>query len=551
MVPTDVQTRDIDPPSIDGVVRTDSTTRQLYSTDASIYELEPEFVFFPFNKADVKTIHEWSAETDVSIIPRGAGTSLSGQSIGQGAVVDYSRHINDIIDRDPDSETVTVEPGVVLEHLNDFLAQYDRQFGPDVATANRATIGGMIGNNSAGAHSIRYGYTAQHVESITTVLPGGEKVTFEPISMEEASRKAKQKGPVGRLYDKIPEFIRSNSTEIETMYPDLLRNVSGYGLDRFLEKLQDDVVDFTELICGSEGTLGAVVEAELSTVPAIDEKNLIVVNCDSLRSAVSVNRRVVEESPLAIELLDRTLLELAEDSLEISRYMDWLTGDPEAILIVEVGSEVDGPSLQKRVETIRRAIDSANESTSVSVVRDPEQQQNVWKVRKSGLPLLLGISDDRKPTTFVEDTAVDPSRLAGYVRDFQDIVEDYNTTAAFYGHISVGCLHIRPLINLKSASGVSDMKEMTGEIVELVKEYNGALSGEHGDGRSRSEWLDDFYGEPLVSVFNQVKETFDPDRRFSPGNIVEPQSMTENLRFGADYEVQEWDIQQDFSEQGG
>lgn len=541
----------VPPPDIDGVVREDSVTRQLYSTDASIYEVKPEYVLFPVNRSDIQTIHRWSATYDVTLVPRGAGTSLSGQSIGRGAVVDYSKHFDGILNWDARTKTVRVEPGVVLEQLNEFLEPRGRSFGPDVATSNRATIGGMIGNNSAGAHSIRYGYTARHVESITCVLPGGEEVQFEPLNREEARRKARGDGPEARLYRTVPRLVEDRAGMIDDQYPELLRNVSGYGLDRFLDRLEDDVVDFTELICGSEGTLGAVVEATLKTVPAIETKGLLVVNCSSLQDAVRANRRIIEESPLAVELLDRTLLELAGDSRELSRYMDWMQGNPEAVLIVEVGSEVGRDDMQKRVDTIRDAVSELELDLSVTTVLDEKTQQNVWKVRKSGLPLLLGISDDRKPTTFVEDTAVDPEHLADYVREFQSIVEDFGTTAAFYGHISVGCLHIRPLINLKSAGGIRDMKAMTEAVVELVKKYNGSLSGEHGDGRARSEWLDEFYSPEMTELFEEVKTAFDPDHRFNPGNIVEPGSMTEDLRYGEDYRVEHWDLEQDFSGQGG
>jgi FAD/FMN-containing dehydrogenase/Fe-S oxidoreductase len=541
-----------EPPSIEGIIRTDSVTKQLYSTDASIYEVRPECVFFPFNREDVRAIHRWCDHHERTIIPRGGGTSLSGQSIGKGAIVDYSRHLDEILEWDENEEIVRVEPGVVLENLNEFLSDYGYCFGPDVATANRATIGGMIGNNSAGAHSIRYGPTADHVRSLTCVLSNGEEITVEPISRDEARRRAERDTREGKLYDRIPELVQSHAQRIREEFPELMRNVSGYAVDRFLESLEEGVVDLTQLICGSEGSLGAVVEAELEVVPAVEETALVVLECNSLQEAVRANHEAIQADPLAVELLDDMVLTLAEESREFSRHMDWIQGDPEAVIIVEVGRKTgEEQSLQSRVHDVVDRLRSSDFTGTVQGVLDETLQDHIWKIRKSGLPLLLGISGDRKPTTFVEDTAVDPDRLAEYVSDFQDLVSEYDTQAAFYGHSSVGCLHIRPLINLKESDGVRDMRNLARDVVDLVKDYNGALSGEHGDGRSRSEWLDDFYGESLTQLFHDIKTAFDPDIRLNPGNVVEPERMDRNLRYGAEYEAHPPETVQDFEIQGG
>lgn len=541
----------IPPPEIDGVVRTDSVTQQLYSTDASIYKCRPSYVVFPFNRSDVEILHRWSLEHSVTLIPRGGGTSLSGQSIGRGAVVDYSRHFDGILEWKPEEERVRVQPGVVLETLNEYLESEEFQFGPDVATANRATIGGMIGNNSAGAHSIRHGRTSDHVHSLECVLYNGESVTFEPLTLEEAERRASQSNLEGRIYRRIPDLVEDYDTEIRDRFPEIMRNVSGYGVDRFLEKLDEGIVDFTELVCGSEGTLGAVVEAELDVVPAVESTALLVLECESLDEAVRANRLAVDRDPLAVELLDEMLLELAGDSLEFSRYLDWMDGDPEAVLIVEIGEEPDRPSLEDQVREIEIAFEEGGFDGTVHSFFDESSQERIWTVRKSGLPLLLGISGDRKPTTFVEDTAVDPDDLAEYVSDFQDLVAEHGTQAAYYGHSSVGCLHIRPLVNLKSSEGVGTMRSLAEDVVELVKDYDGALSGEHGDGRARSEFLDDRYGTELTDLFAELKTTFDPEHHLNPGNVVDPGPMDRDLRFGPDYEVNVPDTVQDFSGQGG
>jgi FAD/FMN-containing dehydrogenase/Fe-S oxidoreductase len=541
----------VPPPDIDGVVRTDSVTKQLYSTDASIYKIRPNYVIFPFNRKDVITVHRWSQRHSVPLTPRGGGTSLSGQSIGQGAVIDYSKHFDQILEWDSENERVRVQPGLVLEHLNKALAEHGYQFGPDVATANRATIGGMIGNNSAGAHSIRHGHTADHVHSLDCVLANGETVTFEPLSMAEAERRGEQSNLEGRLYRTLPERIQQSRKKIMSEYPELMRNVSGYALDRFLDQLDDGVVDFTQLICGSEGTLGTVIEAELDVVPAVERTGLVVLECDSLQDALSANREAIKGNPLAVELLDSKLLELAQNSIEFSRYLDWIEGDPEAVLIVETELSEKDTSTEGGNEYYRQLFRDSGFQGPIHSVRDDSLQQKIWKVRKSGLPLLLGIPGDKKPTTFVEDTAVDPDRLVDYVTEFQELVADHDTEAAFYGHSSVGCLHIRPLINLKSNDGPTRMRDLARDVVDLVEKYNGALSGEHGDGKSRSEWLESYYGDYLTNLFEVVKDTFDSDHRLNPGNIVDPQRMDKNLRFGSDYDTSSLETVQDFSEQGG
>jgi FAD/FMN-containing dehydrogenase/Fe-S oxidoreductase len=540
------------PPDLRGDVRRDDLSRQLYSTDASIYKVHPRYVCIPSGPGDLNRLVEWVDNHELSLVPRGAGTSLSGQSIGSGAVVDCSRHLTEILDVDPSERTARVQPGVVLDHLNQLLAEHGLQFGPDVATASRANLGGMIGNNSAGAHSIRYGHTAEHVRALEVLLPNGEEVTFEPITREEARARAGNGSLEARLYRDVLELVESHAELIRDAYPTIQRNSSGYGLDRFLDKLERDVVDFTELICGSEGTLGLVKEATLDLVSAPRSRGALVYHADDLLEAMELNRCMVEEaSPYAVELIDDTILDLARDSLETSRMLDWVEGSPSTLLVVEQAEFEDSADLADQLERTRGTIRDSGFNGELVEATTEDQLEQVWSVRKAGLPLLLGLPGNDKPTTFVEDTAVDPARLADYVRDFQELVEDHGTRAAFYGHSSVGCLHIRPLVNLKSEEGVQAMRSLAEDAFDLVLEYNGVISGEHGVGRARSEWLETMYGSEVVSLFESIKHCFDPDNRFNPGNVVDPSPMTENLRFGADYEASSFDSVRDFSDKNG
>lgn len=541
----------LNPPEIDGEIRSDDLTRQLYSTDASIYQVHPSYVCIPAHQSDLREVVRWANQAELSIVPRGAGTSLSGQSIGNGVVVDFSRHLDEIVNYDTETQTVTVQPGVILDHLNDFLAEYDRQFGPDVATSSRANLGGMIGNNSAGAHSIRYGHTSEHVRSLRCLIANGEEVTFEPVTRAEAKSIAKGDGLKARLYRKIPPLIEENADLIRDRYPTIQRNSSGYGLDRFLDRLEQGIVDMTQLICGSEGTLANVIEAELDTVPAPKEKGALVYHANDLLEAMELNQQLVDRTPYAIELIDDTVLDLARESLEMSRILDWVDGQPEALLIVEEARFEGDSSLEDQLQSTHEFIRSNGfDGELVEAVTD-EQLEKVWKVRKAGLPLLLGLPGNDKPTTFVEDTAVDPTRLADYVSDFQELVDDHGTRAAFYGHASVGCLHIRPLVNLKSDQGRDRMRDLAEDAFDLVLDYEGVISGEHGVGRARSEWLDEMYGGDIVDLFRSMKRVFDPENRLNPGNVVDPQPMTENLRFNTDGRAETFETERDFSDKNG
>ncbi|MFB6355673.1 MAG: FAD-binding and (Fe-S)-binding domain-containing protein [bacterium] len=536
----------VSPPSIDGEIRQDDLSSQLYSTDASIYKVHPNWVCIPRNTSDLSRVVEWCSQHDIRLTPRGSGTSLSGQAIGQGAVVDCSRHLDDVRNFDAHSETVTVQPGVILDHLNDHLGKHGYQFGPDVATSSRANLGGMIGNNSAGAHSIRYGHTSGHVEALRCVLSNGEQVEFKPVPIERADEIAEGDTLEAQLYDVIPELVRNHAREIKDKFPDIQRNSAGYPLDRFLDQLEEGYVDFTQLVCGSEGTLAVVKEADLNVVKAPHDRALLVLHCDTVLEAMRANKRVVREDPYAVELIDDMILELARESLEMSRKLEWVEGEPSALLVVELAEYPGGDPLQERLQHMESILRDEFKGPVIRAV-EPHEQEQVWAVRKAGLPLLLGLPGNRKPTTFIEDTAVEPERLAEYVKEFQELVADHDTRAAFYGHSSVGCLHIRPLINLKDGQDVENMRDLARDAVDLVMEYNGTITGEHGAGRARSEWLERMYGSTIVELFCGIKETFDPGGILNPGNVVDSQRMTENLRFGDDYSTQEFETVQDFS----
>ncbi len=533
-----------------GTYRTDRLTRQLYSTDASIYQVQPDGVSFPHRPEDLRNLVDFARSRGESITIRGGGTSLSGQAIGEGIVVDCSRHLTDVLDLDPENRTVRVQPGVVLEQLNKLLASRDLMFGPDVAPDSRATLGGMIGNNSAGAHSIRYGHTSEHIKRLTCVLSNGERVRFHPVPRSEADARASGNSLEARLYRTVPSLVEDHAEVIRERFPDLPRNVAGYGLDRFLDRLEKGYVDFAQLVAGSEGTLALTESATLGVVPEPEVSVLGVLHCDSLREALKANRILVEEQPHALELIDRKIIELARDSLEYARKLRWVEGDPRALLVVEETGNSREEALD-RIRSHRENLSEAGVSGTFLEAVDPDLQADVWAVRKAGLPLLLGLPGNRKPTTFVEDTVVGTDRLDDYVDRFQDLVAEHGTEAAFYGHASVGCLHIRPLVDLKDEQDIGNMRDLARDAVDLVAEFGGSVSGEHGDGLARSEWLRRYYGEEIVGLFRRIKQAFDPEGIFNPGKIVDPPRMDENLRFGSTYRVDVPDTVQDLSDQGG
>ncbi|MSQ93151.1 MAG: FAD-binding oxidoreductase [Gemmataceae bacterium] len=548
---------------VDGEVRFDAVTRQLYSTDASIYQIEPVGVVIPKTAAALQTAVQIALEMHIPIVPRGGGTSLSGQSIGAGIVLDCSKHLNNILDIDPALEIARVQPGVILDQLNRALAPHDLMFGPDVATASRANLGGMIGNNSAGSHSIVHGKTIDHVRKLRVLLSDGQPHDLGPLSAADWQLQD-QRTFLGQLHHQVRQIVNEAAPEIQRRFPRILRRVSGYNLDVLVNgKPRGEVLrtpgfgvphpgasGLHHLLVGSEGTLGVILEAELNVVPRPKVVGLLIPQFSSLAAAMDALAVCLEMQPSAIELMDQMLIALARNNLSLRNTMADLTGTPAALFMVEFSGD-DFRYVTDRIKKLQTKLQGMPGLIATLPAIEASQRQALWNLRNAAMPLLLGTLGDRKPVTFIEDTAVAPEHLPRYVARFREILKKHGTDGTFYGHASVGCLHIRPVLNIKDPNDVARMRRITEEVTDLVLEFDGSLSGEHGDGLARSEWNRKMFGDVVYDAFCKVKHAFDPDNLFNPGKIVHAPPMTENLRYDPGYQPAEPATLFDYSKQEG
>jgi FAD/FMN-containing dehydrogenase/Fe-S oxidoreductase len=494
---TSIQERKIRQTGCDA--RFDNLTRQLYATDASIYQIEPVGVAFPKSAQQANAVIRAAAEAALSITPRGAGTSLVGNAIGEGLIVDFSRHNRQITDLDLEKRRVRAGAGVVLDQLNEFLTPHGFCFGPDVATSSRATLGGMIANNSSGARCPIYGTTADHVISLEIVMADGriEKIgpTHESLHAERA---------------KIEDLIRAASTEMaERWPPGLIKRWPGYGIERFLRAPND----LTNILAGSEGTLAAIFSAELKISPLPREKGLGLIFFASVGEAMQATVELLDLKAAAIEHIDRPLLDQTKGQLHFQAARDLLELDTqpcEAILIVEFYDDV-----AERLSTL----ESRNIGLRKKMLTDPAQMNLVWSVRKSGLSLLTGCIGPAKPVAFIEDAAVRPAQLPEYVHGLQSIMKPLGLEASYYGHAASGLLHVRPVLDLHSAGDLKKFRQVANQTSALVRQFKGSLSAEHGVGIARTEYMRDQLGDELLGVLREIKRMFDPKNIFNPGKI--------------------------------
>ena len=482
-------------------VRFDNLTRQLYSTDASIYQIHPVGAAFPKTAEQASLVIHATADAGLSITPRGAGTSLVGNAIGDGLIVDFSRHNRQITDLDLEKRSVRVGAGVVLDQLNDFLKPHGFCFGPDVATSSRATLGGMIANNSSGARCPIYGTTADHVISLEIVLADGrvEKIgaSHESLVRERA---------------KIEKLVRAASTEMaERWPPGLIKRWPGYGIERFLRVPND----LTNILAGSEGTLAAIFSAELKISPLPHEKGLGLIFFASVAEAMQATVELLDLKPAAIEHIDRPLFDGTKGQLQFQAARDLLELESkpcESILIVEFYEDV-----AERLSVLQ----SKKIGLRTKILTDPAQMNMVWSVRKSGLSLLTGCIGPAKPVAFIEDAAVRPAQLPDYVRGLQSIMKPLGLTASYYGHAASGLLHVRPVLDMHSAADLKKFRQVADETSALVRQFKGSLSAEHGVGIARTEYMRDQLGNQLLEVMREIKRAFDPKNVFNPGKIFE------------------------------
>jgi FAD/FMN-containing dehydrogenase/Fe-S oxidoreductase len=532
---------------IEGEVHFDTYSRLLYSTDASIYQIEPVGVVVPRYKGDVQAVIEIAHRLGVTILPRGGGTSLAGQCVGHSIVLDFSKHMKDVLEVNRDELWCRVHPGLVQDELNAYVRGQGLQFGPDTSTSNRATIGGMVGNNSSGAHSLTYGKTLDHVIELTVLLSNGSEVTLKDLSPAELESKSRGDSLEARIYREVSRLAQEHKTEILARYPKIMRRVSGYNLDEFIKP---DPFNLSRILVGSEGTLGTIVEAKMRLVPKPKWTAMDVIHFHDDINALECAQVILETKPYAMESTDKMILNLARGNIEQSRKLGFVQGTPDSLLMVEYAGETE-EEVKEQVQKLEELRQREKIGYAATQAFKPEEVKAIWGVRKAGLGLLLGTKGDKKPIAFVEDTAVAPAQLPEFIKRFRDVVARHDTVAGYYGHCSVGCMHIRPLINLKEQSEMNKMVSIANAISDLVLEFNGSMSGEHGDGLARSHFNQKLFGPTLYEAFRQVKQIFDPKNLMNPGKIVDSPAMTESLKISPGYKTWEPQTTLDFSGQGG
>jgi FAD/FMN-containing dehydrogenase/Fe-S oxidoreductase len=532
---------------VEGDVQFDKYTRLLYSTDASIYQIEPIGVVLPRHKGDVQAVIEVSNRFRVPVLSRGGGTSLAGQTVGHAIVLDFSKYMNRVLEVNKEELWCRVQPGLVQDELNAYVRSMGLQFGPDTSTSNRATIGGMIGNNSAGAHSLTYGKTIDHALELTVFLSDGSEVVLKDLSPEALERKSRGDDLEAKIYRELARLAQEHKNEILARYPKIMRRVSGYNLDEFIKP---QPFNLSRILVGSEGTLATVVEAKMRLVPKPKWTALDVIHFHDDQAALEASQAILQTAPYALESTDKMILNLARGNIEQSRRLGFVQGNPDSLLMVEYAGETEDEVKRQvlKLEELRKA---QHIGYAATLAFKPEEVKAIWGVRKAGLGLLLGTKGDKKPIAFVEDTAVAPAKLPEFIKRFREILARHDAIAGYYGHCSVGCMHIRPLINLKEPTEVKKMVSIANEISDLVLEFNGAMSGEHGDGLARSHFNAKLFGPVLYEAFRQVKRVFDPNNLMNPGKIVDAPAMTESLRVSPQYQTWEPQTTLDFSGQGG
>lgn len=532
---------------LDGDVDFSDQAQALYSTDASIYQVKPAGVVAPKTTSDVREIVTYARENQVSVVARGAGSSLTGNAVGDGIVVDFERHLDDVVDVDPVNKTVTVQPGVVLDELNDHLEQYGLYFPPDPSTASTCTIGGMVANDAAGAHSVRHGTTRNNVRAVECVLADGSVERFERISDTELERQSERDDLVGDVYRSVREIATEYRDEIDARYPNVDRNSSGYDLDG---AVADDGswVDLSTLVTGSEGTLGAITEITLELTERPQTRAAVLVFYDDLIEAAAAVPGALEADPSVVELIDDDVLGYAHDAWDIHLIPD----SGRAALLLEVET-----TIQQQKARLEAVIDAARTAATVGVERavGDEAQEDLWQIRKASNPLLNRQPGPEESLSFVEDAAIPPERLSEYLDAVGDILAAHDLDASVFGHAGQGVLHVKPFLDLTEPRDRERLRSVSESVHALVIEMGGSVSGEHGDGRLRSEYLESMYGSELYEAFSRVKRAFDPDDVFNPATVVPSQSgdlahVDENLRYD-DYDPVELETALDFEEEGG
>jgi FAD/FMN-containing dehydrogenase/Fe-S oxidoreductase len=535
--------------AISGEVRFDKVSRALYSTDASVYLIEPLGVVIPKSRQDIIRIVEICHKLRCPLTMRGGGTSQAGQAIGDGLQVDTSKYYNQILELNAGERWVRVQPGIVLDDLNAQLKPHGLRFAPDISTASRATVGGMMANNSSGARSVMYGKTIDHVIDQEVVLSDGSIVHFGAVGHKELESICRGASLEAECYRTVRRVAQECVGEVESRFPKVLRRVGGYNLDEFTRP--DSSFNLAKLMVGSEGTLGVVLEARLNLVPLPRAKAVVAIHFHDALEALAATPAILQHGPSAVEVMDKFILDHTRQSPAFERIRSsFVQGDPGALLCVELYDE-DAANLLPRIEALEDDLRSRKFGYYFHRAFELADQARIWSLREAALGFSMAMKEDAKSISFVEDTAVAPERLRDYIERFVGIIQKHDTVAGIYAHASVGCLHVRPVVNLKTADGIRKFEAIANDVSDLVLEFGGALSGEHGDGLVRSPFLRKMFGPVLYEAFATIKLAFDPHGILNPGKIVDSPPMTANLRFGASYKTPDPPTWFDYSAYGG
>ena len=525
----------------------DRPSRLLYATDASLYEMEPVAVVFPRSPADAAAAVDVARTHGVPVLPRGGGTSLAGQGVNHAVVLDFTRHMNSVLRIDADARTARVQPGLVLSELNKEARRFGLHYPIDPSTANRATIGGGIGNNSCGTHSGLYGKTIDVVDSVDVVLSDGANLRFDHVDERRLRALIDSGGREGRLYRDLRELAERERAEIGERFPDIPRRVSGYNLDTLLDPKG---VNLSNMVVGSEGTLAVVTEATVQLAPLPRRRGILVAHFHTLIEAAEATVVANAHQPAAIELVDDIIIERCRSSVGYAPLAEFVVGEPGAILLIECFADTDG-DLHDQLRTIESDLKSQVMGYAYVTETDAAAQAKMWQMRQAGLGLLMSMHGDPKPGAFVEDTAVPPERLPQFVARFDAAVRARGLRAGYYGHAAAGCLHIRPVVNVKDQHGLEQTEALASEIADLVVEFGGSLSGEHGDGIVRGAFMEKMFGPQLVDAFREAKQVFDPDGLLNPGKIIDTPPFRDNLRLSPETVNADPSGWLDFSSEGG
>jgi len=538
---------------IKGELLTDDLHKVLYATDASVYRELPLGVAIPKDTADIVQIVKYCYENKIPIIPRAGGTSLAGQCVGIGLVVDVSKYMNQVVDIDTENKTATVQPGIIRDELNHILEPFNLMVGPNTSTANRATIGGMVGNNSCGSTSIVFGNTRDHVKSIKTVLSDGSIADFGTLSQEEFEEKCEEESLEGDIYKYISELVSDKvlREEIDDQYPksSIKRRNTGYAIDELISQIASESINICSLLCGSEGTLAFTTEITIGLVDCPPKHEVLTaIHFNSVDASLRATPSIMKHLPFACELMDKTILDCTKGQRMYEPDRFFLEGDPAAVMLVSFRGDSIASA---KAEIDRLIINLQKEEHGYSYPIITEKIDRIWNLRKAGLGLLANLPGDKKAVACIEDTAVAIEDLSAYIREFTEIMDSYGQKSIYYAHAGAGEIHLRPLLDLKSNEDRQLFYDISLASARLVKKYKGSLSGEHGDGRVRAPFIKEIYGERIYTEFQKLKSVWDPPKIFNPGKIVDAPAMNEYLRFDANHIERSYKTTFDFDATNG